>query len=346
MEIKEREKAEENIQSLANIVESSNDAIITKDLNGIITSWNKGAEQTYGYLAKEVIGKNISILAPKHLKKEISELIDKIKHDKKIQRYETLRLKKDGTLINVSLTLSPIFDASGKLKSISIISRDITETKNAEKEIKRALKEKELLLREIHHRVKNNMQIILSLLNLQTHHIMTDEAAKIIQETENRVKALSTIHENLFQSQDLTTINFQEYIWSLVRGIFFSYKIREDQIKPIIKIKGIMLNIETAVPCSLIINELVSNSLKHAFPSGKKGNIYISLQSKDNLYFLTIKDDGIGFPEDLDFKKTESLGLQLVNSLVIQIDGDIKLNRNHGTEFIITFKELEYRERI
>lgn len=203
-----------------------------------------------------------------------------------------------------------------------------------------------MLLREIHHRVKNNMQIILSLMNLQKQYIVSDEAEEILQDAQDRVKAMSTIHENLFQSHDLTTINFTEYINSLVNGIFFSHNIMKEQIKPVIKIKDIRLNIETAIPCGLIINELVSNSIKHAFPNGKTGTVYISLQSKDEVYKLSVKDDGIGLPEDLDLKKTASLGLQLVNNLIKQIDGDIQIIRNQGTEFDITFKELEYNKRI
>lgn len=346
VEIKEREKAEEHIRMLANVVESSDDAIITKSLNGTIISWNKGAEAIYGYSAGEIIGKNISILAPSDLKKEIPMLIDKIKQGEKIQHYETLRLKKDKTAINVSITISPVFDSSGKLVDISIIARDITQEKKAENKIKRALNEKELLLREIHHRVKNNMQIILSLLNLQTQYVVTDEAVEILQEAQDRVKAMSTIHENLYQSTDLTTINFAEYIHSLVKGIFFSHKIKEGQIESIIEIEDIMLNIETAVPCGLIISELVSNSLKHAFPNGQKGNIHLSLKSQEGLFHLNIKDDGIGFPEDLDFKNANSLGLQLVNNLIRQIDGNIQMNKNKGTEIKITFKELEYNERM
>ena len=346
VEIKEREKAEEYIQMLANVVESSDDAIITKSLDGTIDSWNKGAEQMYGYSADEVLGKNISILAPPELKKEAFELIEKIKQGEKIQHYQTLRLKKDKTVINVSITISPVFDSSGELVNFSIISRDITQQKKAENKIKRALKEKELLLREIHHRVKNNMQIVLSLLNLQSKYVETDEAAEILQEAQNRVKAMATIHEKLYQSADLSTIDFAEYIHSLISGIFFSHKIKEGQVESIIEIEDIKLNIETAVPCGLIISELVSNSLKHAFPHGKTGIIRVALHSKGNLFNLTVSDDGIGFPEDLDFEKANSLGLQLVNNLIRQIDGNIKLDRSEGTKFIITFKELDYNERM
>ena len=145
-DITELKKAEEKIQTLANVVESSNDAIVTESLDGIITSWNKGAEQIYGYSAEEILGKNVSILEPDNLKGEIKQLIEKIKQGEKIQHYETLRLKKDGTIINVSVTLSPIFDASGKLVAISAIARDITERKQAEE----ALRESEARLRRFY----------------------------------------------------------------------------------------------------------------------------------------------------------------------------------------------------
>ena len=147
-DITERKKAEEKIQTLANAVESSNDAIVTESLEGIITSWNKGAEQIYGYSAEEILGKNISILEPDNLKGEIKQLIEKIKQGKKIQHYETLRLKKDGTIINVSITLSPVFDASGKLVAISAIVRDITERIKAEEALAKIENARK---KEIHH---------------------------------------------------------------------------------------------------------------------------------------------------------------------------------------------------
>jgi len=154
------------------------------------------------------------------------------------------------------------------------------------------------------------------------------------------------IHEKLYQSNDFTNIKFDDYIERLISELFYSYNINQDQIKPVLNVEEVLLNIETGIPCGLIISELVSNSLKHAFPQGREGELQISLQTYDNKYELIISDDGVGFPEDLDYMNTESLGLQLVNNLINQIDGDIQLNKIHGTEFIITFKELEYRERI
>jgi two-component sensor histidine kinase len=190
------------------------------------------------------------------------------------------------------------------------------------------------------------MQIISSLLNLQTQYVTENETVDVLQESQDRVKALANIYEKLYLSEDLTKINFNSYIQSIVQGLFYSYLIKEGQISPIIEIEDVMLNIETAAPCGLIISELVSNSIKHAFPNGRKGEIKVSLQSHDGKYELLISDNGLGFPEDVDFNKTSTLGLKLVNNLVNQLDGEITLDKNHGTGFKIIFKELKYQKRI
>ncbi|MBZ2165774.1 sensor histidine kinase [Methanobacterium spitsbergense] len=146
--------------------------------------------------------------------------------------------------------------------------------------MKTSIKEKDILLQEIHHRVKNNMQIISSLLNLQIKYIKDDEAIDVLKESQNRVKSMAMIHEKLYQSNDFTRISLTEYIESLVNGLFYSYSIDQEEISSIINVDNLRLNIETAVPCGLIINELVSNSLKHGFPNGENGEVYISLNFK------------------------------------------------------------------
>jgi len=154
------------------------------------------------------------------------------------------------------------------------------------------------------------------------------------------------IHEKLYQSEDLTQINFADYIQSLVSNLLYSYNIKSGNIKPVLEVDDVNLNIETAVPCGLIISELVSNSLKYAFPDGMKGEIFVSLKLVEEMYELIISDNGIGLPDNLDLKHIESLGLLLVTSLTEQIDGEIAIKSIMGTEFKIRFKELEYNERI
>ena len=212
------------------------------------------------------------------------------------------------------------------------------ETKLAEQQITNSLKEKEILLKEIHHRVKNNMQVISSLLSLQSQFIQDDEALSLFKESQSRVKTMALIHEKLYQSNDLTKIKFDEYIHHLTNHLFDAYNEKQKSVKFIIKAQDISLAIDTAIPCGLVINELISNSLKHAFPDDREGEIYICMQSIENgLLKLVIQDNGIGLSPDIDFRNTETLGLQLICTLTEQLDGHIELDRDNGTKFTIAF---------
>jgi len=217
-------------------------------------------------------------------------------------------------------------------------ARLVDDMKKAKEQIKGSLQEKEVLLKEIHHRVKNNLQVISSLLNLQLGYIEDKHGIEIFKESQNRVKSMALIHEKLYESKDLSRIDFAEYIRSLTASLFRSYGVSPGAIT--LKINGddVLLGIDTAIPCALIINELISNSLKHAFPARKEGKIRITLRSdNDDKFTLIISDNGVGFSKDLDFRNTETLGLQLVMTLVQQLKGTIELDRSSGTEFKITF---------
>ncbi|NJD52143.1 MAG: PAS domain S-box protein [Candidatus Methanoperedens sp.] len=212
--------------------------------------------------------------------------------------------------------------------------------KLAEKQIEVSLKEKETLLKEIHHRVKNNMQIVSSLLEHQTHYIKDKNVIDIFTESQNRIASMSLVHEKLYQSRDLAKIDFKDYINDLTANLFQSYNSNSGKITLDMNIENIQMDIDFAIPCGLIINELVTNSLKYAFPEDIKGEIGIVLHKTDKEMFeLVIGDNGIGLPKDLDFRKTESLGLHLVTILTEnQLHGEINLIRNHGTEFQIKFR--------
>ena len=220
------------------------------------------------------------------------------------------------------------------------LRRDITERKRTEEQIRASLREKEVLLKEIHHRVKNNMQVIISLLNLQSKHVKDKRDWEIFKDSQNRIKSMALIHDKLYQSKDLASINFAEYIENLARHLFNTYSVSSSAIKLVADIKDVPLDIDTAIPCGLIINELISNSLKYAFPDGREGEIQIKLYaSKDDTFSLIVRDNGIGLPEDLDFRNTKSLGLQVVVALVEQLKGTIELDRSEGTAFKIVFKK-------
>jgi len=257
--------------------------------------------------------------------------------------YEFRLRNKNGEERQIMLSASVIPGTTDSVVSLL----DITQRKNAENEVKQSLDEKELLLREIHHRVKNNMQIISSLLNLQRSYIQDEEADNLLQESQGRVKSMALVHEKLYQTDDLARINVAEYIRSLSMNLFHSYTVNPG-IKLTLDVGDVYFNIDTAVPLGLIINELVSNSLKYAFCDQDDGEIHISLKETDEsgVYHLKVWDDGVGFPSDLDFNNTNSLGLKLVNTLVDQLDGEINMVDDGGTGFHIIIQEQNYKERV
>jgi len=223
--------------------------------------------------------------------------------------------------------------------------REITERKRTEAQLNESLKEKEVLLKEIHHRVKNNMQIISSLLRLQSWHVKNKKMREMFEVSQNRIKSMAIIHEKLYQSQDLARIDFYDYIKSLTSSLFSTYRAGLEPITFKLDVKKVYFDINTAMPIGLIINELVTNSLKYAFPKQKawgktdnsKGEIFLSLHSDEGRVSLIVRDNGVGLPKDFDFRKAESMGLQLVNDLVDQLDGAIELQKECGTSFKITF---------
>ncbi|MHA2297129.1 MAG: PAS domain S-box protein [Candidatus Hodarchaeales archaeon] len=232
----------------------------------------------------------------------------------------------------------PIMDAKGKPNILAGMSVDITERKQMEESLKSSLEEKEILLREIHHRVKNNLQIISSLLQLQSESIRDEQTLEILEESQNRVRVMALIHERLYRSRDLTNIDFTDYIHQLATDLLSSYKTSTSTINLVINASDIFLDINTAINCGLIINELISNCLKHAFPRLKEGSVHINFsQDRNKKYELIVSDDGVGFPKELDFRKTDSLGLRIVNILTKQLDGSIEFVNHHGTEFKIKF---------
>jgi PAS domain S-box-containing protein len=241
----------------------------------------------------------------------------------------------------------PLIDMrTGQMKGVIEYVRDITERKKAEDRLQASLQEKEVLLREVHHRVKNNMQVISSLLNLQSRQIKDLHVLEMFKESQRRIRSMALIHERLYQSSDLSRIEFSQYLRNLATHLFHSYQVDASRVHLKIEAEEVHLNVNTAIPCGLIVNELVSNALKHGFPEGRSGELDIDLrQVEGDGYVLQVKDDGVGFPEGLDFRKTETLGMQIVNTLVSQIDASIDLAREKGTQFTIHFQEVRYKQR-
>lgn len=297
---------------------------------------NTAALAVLGYKKEDVIGKPFSttIYAPSSVEKA-KKLFTQWKKTGKLRNEELNIITKSGEKRTVLLSVDAVRSEDGKVLHAISFQTDITERKRAEEQIKASLEEKEVLLQEIHHRVKNNMQIISSILNLQSSVIKHKGALELFKSSQNRIKSMALIHEKLYKSKDFTRIDFSKYVQGLSNDLFRVYGINQDVVKLNIDIKDVLLNINTAIPCGLIINELVSNSLKHAFPDNRKSKIKIAMSSLNNNEIeLTVSDNGIGIPEEVDIKSTKSLGLHLVTILAEdQLKGEIKLDKTKGTKF-------------
>jgi PAS domain S-box-containing protein len=524
-DITERQRVEEVQTRLAAIVESSEDAIIGKTLEGIIMSWNQGAKRIYGYTAEEVIGQSLALLVPPDRPDELPALLTHLARGEAIAHYETERVRKDGQVIPVSLTISPIRDPAGTIVGASTIARDITARKQAEAEVERrrreaetltrlaqslsasldldtvlqrvvagaqevcgcarvfitlrepgsdvlvgryevgapnmayaglriapgqglggqvlctgrpwrtadyaadprfskeyvdlaraqghlavlavplliggrvegvlyasnptarpftehdeailvrlaahaavtiqnaqlyrqvqtelterrraeaqltaSLQEKEVLLKEIHHRVKNNLQIISSLLSLQSEAIADPDLLTQFQDSQDRVRSMALVHETLYQSQDLARLDMAPYLHTLSAQLLQTYSVEPARLDVRIQAERLWLDLDQAIPCGLILNELLTNAFKYAFPEGQAGVVQVALSRVTAQQArLVVRDTGVGFPADLDFRQTATLGLQLVSMLTEQLGGTITLERDGGTTFALTFPVL------
>ncbi|MHC5765068.1 MAG: PAS domain S-box protein [Nostoc sp.] len=268
---------------------------------------------------------------------ELDEIVQEVNHKSWWSREIEYATRK-GNFFWGNLAAQQI-TVAGKAVNLVRLS-DISERKKAVEQIQRSLEEKETLLKEIHHRVKNNLQIISSLLRMQSRRSGDETTLILFKESQDRVQSMALIHEQLYQSADIYEINFDNYIKSLTDSLFRSYGISQKDIVPNIEMNGIKLPLDTAIPCGLIINELVSNCLKYAFPEQKKGNITISLeQSSENQLILAVKDTGVGILETLDWENNDSLGLRIVKNLVKQLKGNIFLECDRGTSFYMYFPQ-------
>ncbi|PVV85118.1 histidine kinase N-terminal 7TM domain-containing protein [Dehalogenimonas alkenigignens] len=336
----ERQRAWEAKSRLATIVEFSADAMIGRDLAGRITSWNKAAERIFGYSAEEMLGHTSELLLPDGDITSIDNVLEQIRRSGQSVSFETLRNHKDGTVIDVAVTISPVNDTAGKVIGFSSIARDITESKKAAARIKRALEEKELLLKEIHHRVKNNMQVISSLLKMQSRFVSDEPTRQMLRESEERIKSMSLVYNKLYESADLAHINIRDYAQELVHNLSHAYAMSPGIVRISTEITEAAFDLDTAVPIGLIINELVTNSLKYAFPDGRRGEIIVSLKLENGRYSLSVKDNGIGLPEGFDARGGRSLGLRLVTALAEhQLGGKMTVKRDAGTEFSFVFEQ-------
>ena len=302
---------------------------------------NTGFTKLTGYTLAEVKkarGPQLEDLTSNPL---VKEHLDECIAERRSFIYESELFSNEGRQIWTSSTLTPIMNEAGKLTNIVVIDTDISLRKKMEEQIRASLEERGVLLREIHHRVKNNLQIIISLFNLQTHYVQDPNASKALREGQNRIKSMALIHERFYQSDGLSKIDFDDYISRLTENLLQTSGINSGNVALKIITEKISLDIDTAVPCGLIINEVVSNSIKHAFNDGRKGEIVIQFSKiSDTNYRLMIADNGVGLPAGFTLEKSDSLGISLIQALTEQIDGKLSMESSNGVKYIIDFSTI------
>jgi two-component system, sensor histidine kinase PdtaS len=277
---------------------------------------------------------------PEDLPHQEELLKEAIRHCGKSSRTFSIRRANDHEKRYIQAVETVRTNSQGKVEWLVGTNLDFTEHKNGSDRLKAALGEKEVLLKEVYHRVKNNLQVVSSLINLQAQNVNNEEAEALLKQSADRIKAMALIHEKLYQSKDLALINFNEYIRSLVDHLMFGYGTQSAKVNVSMSIENVFLGVDTAIPCGLIINELVSNALNHAFPGNRTGEIHITITQSEGKFKFIISDNGVGFPSNLDFKKSPSLGLQLINTLTHQLMGEMTLDQTKGSMFTLIFNPM------
>ncbi|MCA9909263.1 MAG: PAS domain S-box protein [Anaerolineae bacterium] len=330
----ELQKTTERVET---ILDNSPDAILLLNENLEIELFNPVASSMFGYTAEEFVGKTLDSLILPDQMSSMRELLDECHANNQSRGINFIARRNDDKTFDAGIALATIREY-GTITGLVCIIRDITDQVKSEEKIKASLREKEVLLQEIHHRVKNNMQVISSLIALQSGYTNDDRVHQMFRESQSRIRSMALVHEQLYRSHDLARIDFSKYIHELTTNLMRSYPNSAGRIQLDVEAETIFLDIDTAIPCGLIINELVSNALKHAFPNNRAGNIHIQFKASDtNQRTLIVRDDGVGFPDGLNVYRTETLGMQLVTSLTSQLNATIGLSQDDGTMFEIRF---------
>ena len=328
----------EHARLLAAIVASSEDAIVGQSMDGTIESWNAGAERLFGYSAAEMLGRGKAPVMPPGAVDEAPGLLSRLVAGERVEAYETKRKRKDGTMIDVAIRVSPIRDERGVLIGVAGIGRDITARNESDRRLKASLVEKEILLKEVHHRVKNNLQVISSLLNIEAGRMTHPEAIAAFRKSQSRVRSIAAFHEGVYQATDLAHVDMGRYFDDLLRGLRSTYGVTGDGVRATVDAASVVLSADVAIPCGLIANELITNAFKHAFPGGR-GAVGVTLSRREDQLVLRVVDDGVGLPRGFDLASLTSLGLQLVQTLSEQIGGALAVDSGDpGAAFTVTFR--------
>ena len=344
VDITDRKRKEEELrcsqERFRGAIEGSPTALIMVSHQGRIEMMNHQAEQIFGYSRDELLGQPIERLVPERLRNRHPEFRASFFANPEPRPMDGGRglygLRKDGSEFPVEIGLNPVRTENGIVVIAAIA--DITSRKQKEERIAAALKEKDVLLNEVHHRVKNNLQIVTSILHLQSAKIKDQAALAVLQDCESRIKSMALIHQMLYESNDFAEVNFGHFLQSLAAALEDSYDIDPNRIGVSINAEAVHLPLDTAIPCGQIVGELITNSFKHAFPEGRRGSIAVVLtKNAEGEGVLSVTDDGIGIPSGVDITSPATLGLRLVSVLADQLRGSLSLQRANPTQFVLQF---------
>jgi PAS domain S-box-containing protein len=328
-----QEKIKESEEMFRQLFKNAPIGIAMLDEHKEVTMINKGFEEIFGYTENEIVGLDLDkIIVPEGLEEEAATLT----RSTKTYRISSRRTRKDGSFVDVLIYGVPVI-VNGRTIAVYGIYVDITDRIEAENQIKQSLKEKEVLLSEIHHRVKNNLAVITGLLELQGYNTDSEEAKKVLKDSQLRINSMALIHEKLYQSENLSEIQFDVYIEELLQVISKSHVSKEKPIHVEIDAEPVPLTITQAIPCGLLLNEIVTNSLKHAFEGRSEGVIRITFKKTGDKLQLSIGDNGVGLPENYKEIKSKSLGMTLINTLAKQLEAEMFIDTREGTRYDLIF---------
>lgn len=345
-DVTSRIESEKKIKRLTAAVEQSSNTIVITDINGKIEYVNKKFEDLTGYSKEEAMGCKLNILRSEFTSEELYKDLWTTILTGNVWQGEIRNKKKSGELYWEKIKITPVVDENDLITNFIALKDDITQEKNISEKLEQSLKEKEIMLKEIHQRVKNNLQIVISLLNLQSTTVDDLKLKNQLTISQNRVRSMALIHQHLYRSSDLTRINMEDYLIGLSGQLLSSYDEQKNVVKVAVNAKDIEFTIDTAVPFGLLVNEIITNSLKHGFQGRKEGNIVITLsQAGNDEYVLDYHDDGIGIPISIVNGHVVSFGMHLIEMLVSQLDGNFELIPSGGTNYRINFRGSSYQTR-
>jgi PAS domain S-box-containing protein len=335
----ERRKRKQSETLYHCLVENLPQHVLCKDTAGRFIFANQLFCRTLGKSLQEILGKTDFDFFPAELARKYKEDDARVlETGRMFQAVEEYQAPGQGKMY-VEVTKTPLRDPRGKVMGLQAIFSDITERRKTEETIRASLEEKVVLLKEVHHRVKNNLQIVISLLRLQSVRTQNPDVLDTLQGTGNRIRSMALLHDALYRSENLARVNFAQYIESLCSHLFRAYGSRGGRIKLESHLQEFSVDLDQAVSCGLIINELVSNALKHAFPKGRVGRVMVELQkTPQEQIVLVVADDGVGLSPELDIRQTSTLGHQLVFMMVEKLRGAVEVTRDRGTAFRIAFQ--------